>query len=77
MFSTSDVHAYILSFAGVMEDDFLASFCPEGTVATVVDDHTTLTNLRADQSGIIGVIRRLHNLGCTLLELRISDTILH
>jgi hypothetical protein len=40
-----------------------------------VDPHTTLTNLRADQSGIIGVIRRLHNLGCTLLELRISDTI--
>jgi len=69
MFSATDVHVYTLTFAGVLDDDFLTSFCPEGTVATAVDQHTTLTNLRADQSGVIGVIRRLHNLGCTLLYL--------
>jgi hypothetical protein len=74
MFSTTDIHDYTLIVAGEMDDDFLASFCPEGTVATAGNHHTTLTNLRADQSGIIGVIRRLHNLGCTLLALRVADT---
>jgi hypothetical protein len=74
MFSTTAVHTYTLTFAGAVDEEFLASFCPEGTAATAVNHHITLTNLRADQSGIIGVIRRLHNLGCTLLELRISDT---
>jgi len=69
MFSATDVHTYTLTFAGVLDDDFLTSFCPEGTVATAVDQHTTLTNLCTDQSGIIGVIRRLHNLGCTLISL--------
>lgn len=72
MLSATDVHIYTLTFAGVLDDDFLVSFCPEGTVATAVDQHTTLTNLRADQSGVIGVIRRLHNLGCTLLYLSID-----
>jgi hypothetical protein len=74
MLSTTDIHDYTLVIAGAVDDDFLVSFCPEGTVATAVNHHTTLTNLRADQSGIIGVIRRLHNLGCTLLALRVADT---
>lgn len=74
MISTTDAHVYTLTFAGAVDGDFLASFCPEGTVATAVNHHITLTNLRADQSGIIGVIRRLHNLGCTLLALRVADT---
>lgn len=60
---------HTLIVAGALEDDFLTSFCPEGTAATAVNQRTTLTNLRADQSGIIGVIRRLHNLGCILLFL--------
>jgi hypothetical protein len=74
MLSTTDVHVYTVNFAGTVDEDFLVSFCPEGTVTTAVNQRTTLTNLRADQSGVIGVIRRLHNLGLTLLELRISDT---
>ncbi len=73
MLTTTAVHTYTLTFAGAVDDDFLASFCPEGTVATAVGHHTTLTHLRTDQAGLIGVIRRLHNLSCTLLELQLSD----
>lgn len=67
--SATDVYTYTLTFAGAVDEDFLASFCPEGTTATAVDHRTTLTHLRTDQAGVIGVIRRLHNLGCTLLYL--------
>lgn len=69
MLPDTDMYIYTLSFTGVLDEDFLASFCPEGTVATAVAHRTTLTNLRADQAGVIGVIRRLHNLGCTLVYL--------
>jgi hypothetical protein len=65
----SDICSYTLQFSGTLDDDFLASFCPAGTTLTFHADITTLANLRTDQSGIIGIIRRLHNLGCILLAL--------
>jgi hypothetical protein len=36
---------------------------------TVHDNHVILANLHTDQSGIIGIIRQLHNFGCILLTL--------
>ena len=69
MASTSDTRMYTLKFSGALDDDFLASFCPAGTTLTVNKDSVTLANLRTDQSGIIGVIRHLHNLGCVVLEM--------
>jgi hypothetical protein len=69
MKNTSDTCTYILQFSGELEADFLASFCPAGTTLTIRDNITTLSNLRTDQSGILGIIRHLHNLGILILEM--------
>ena len=69
MTSASDTRFYILRISGMLDEDFLASFCPVGATMTVMDEHIILANLRTDQSGIIGIIRQLHNFGCILLSL--------
>jgi len=69
MTSASDTRFYILRISGTLDADFMASICPAGATMTVMDEHIILTNLRTDQSGIIGIIRQLHNFGCILQSL--------
>jgi hypothetical protein len=69
MTSASDTRFYTLRISGMLDEDFLASFCPAGSSMTVHDNHVILANLYTDQSGIIGIIRQLHNFGCILLAL--------
>lgn len=69
MTPASDTRFYLLLISGMVDEDFLASYCPEDTTMTVHNDHIYLTNLYTDQSGIIGIIRQLHNFGCILLFL--------
>jgi hypothetical protein len=64
----SDNRSYTLTFSGTLDDDFLASYCPEGTTLTTANGTAILDDIRTDQSGIIGVIRHLHNLGCVILQ---------
>ena len=68
MTAISDNRLYTLTFSGTLDDDFLASYCPEGTTLTTDDGIAILDHVRADQSGIIGLIRNLHNLGCVILQ---------
>jgi len=53
----------------MLDDDFLSSYCPEGTTLTTANGMAVLDHIRTDQSGIIGLIRHLHNLGCVILEI--------
>ncbi len=69
MSDLSDTRSYALTFSGMVDDDFLTSYCSEGTTLTASGGMATLDDLRTDQSGIIGVIRQLHNLGCVILRL--------
>lgn len=69
MTPASDNRYYFLEISGMLDEDFLASYCPKGTTMTVQNNHIYLTNLHTDQSGIIGIIRQLHNFGCILLVL--------
>lgn len=73
MTTASDAHVYTLHFSGAPEDEFLGDYCPAGTTLTLGENTFSLSNLCADQAGILGIIRRLHNKGCILLELEISD----
>jgi hypothetical protein len=59
----SDTRFYTLRISGSLDADFLASYCPTGATMTFHDDYITLADLRTDQSGIIGSIRKLHNFG--------------
>ncbi len=69
MSAISDNRLYTLTFSGTLDDDFLASYCPEGTTLNTVNEIAVLDHIRTDQSGIIGLIRHLHNLGCVILHL--------
>lgn len=65
-----DVQVYQLRLREPLEERFLASYCPPGTTLVQEGDTTLLSNIETDQSGIMGLIRHLHNLGCTILELQ-------
>ena len=67
--STNDEHveAYRLQLRGRVDADFVTSFCPQGTTLRLEDSTTVLENIQTDQSGIVGLIRHLHNLGCVIL----------
>jgi hypothetical protein len=69
MTSASETRLYVLRISGTLDADFLAAYCPAGATMTLHDDHITLANLHTDQSGIIGIIRQLHNFGCVLIGL--------
>ena len=65
----SDRRCYQLKITGQLDDDFVSSFCPPETIIQRESDTTLLSNIRTDQSGILGLIRHLHNLGCTILSM--------
>jgi hypothetical protein len=58
---------------GHLDEEFAAAYCPPETVLTCAGDATVLANICTDQSAILGLVRHLHNLGCTILALESSD----
>ena len=69
---SKDMRVYQIRLSGLMDEDFVHAFCPAGTLRTDEGETTLLANIRTDQSGIIGLIRSLHNLGCTILAVTTS-----
>lgn len=65
--ASKDMQVYQIRLRGQMDEDFANAFCPAGTLRTDEGETTLLANICTDQSGIIGLIRTLHNLGCTIL----------
>lgn len=63
------LRAYRITIQGLVDEDFVAAFCPPETDLIHHDGITVLSNIRADQTSIVGLIRQLHNLGCTILAL--------
>jgi len=68
----SAIRTYTLFVDGKLDADFTAAFCPPETGLEQDGDLLRLTNLRVDQSGLLGIIRSLHNLGCVLVSLSID-----
>lgn len=61
--------AYRITLRGRVDDEFVAAYCPAGTQLTCAGETTCLCNIRTDQSGIVGLMRHLHSLGCTIVAL--------
>ena len=65
---------YRIEVRGRVDVDWLQSF--DGS-AEIIDDETrqmediTVLNVNTDQSGIVGLVRRLHGLGMTILQFQI------
>lgn len=69
MTTPSHEHCYTLKFIGALDAEFLAGYCPAGTRLISEGNCFTLANLKADQSAVLGLLRYLHNLGCTIISL--------
>ena len=67
--SLCGIRTYTLTLHGELDADFASAFCTPET--TFVSDGKTLwlANLPLDQSGLIGLLRQLHNLGCVILSI--------
>jgi hypothetical protein len=65
----SGSRTYTLTLHGELDADFASTFCPPETTLTCNGNTLTLANLRLDQSGLIGLLRQLHNFGCVILAL--------
>ena len=69
----SDPRVYRIKIKGFVDNDFVDSFCPPGCALERESDATILSNIHTDQSGILGLIRQLHNLGCTIVSMNCED----
>ncbi len=72
--TTSNTHpdairTYTLTLNGELDADFVAAYRPPETTLMIEGQTLTISNLRVDQSGLLGIIRSLHNLGCILVSL--------
>jgi hypothetical protein len=65
----SGIRTYTLTLYGELDADFASTFCPPETSLASDGQTLTLANLRLDQSGLIGLLRQLHNFGCVILAL--------
>jgi hypothetical protein len=65
---------YRIELQGRVDVDWLQSF--DGSAEIIIDqtrqmEDITVLNVHTDQSGIVGLVRRLHGLGMTILQLQI------
>ena len=65
---------YQIEVRGRVDVDWLQSF--DGSAEIIVDEarqieDITVLNVNTDQAGIVGLVRRLHGLGMTILRLQI------
>jgi len=65
---------YRIEVRGRVDAEWLQSF--EGSPEIIVDEtrqieDITVLNVNTDQSGIVGLVRRLHGLGMTILQLQV------
>ena len=67
---------YQIEVRGRVDEKWLRSL--DGSAEIIVDntrqvDNITVLNVHTDQSGIVGLVRRLHGLGMTILQFQIAS----
>jgi len=67
---------YRIQVQGRVDLEWLQSF--DSSAEIIVDENgqmenITVLNVNTDQSGIVGLVRRLHGLGITILQLQITS----
>jgi hypothetical protein len=67
--SQQNQRIYRITLRGPVDEEFVAAYCPAGTALTCDGDAANMSNIQADQAGIVGLVRHLHNLGYTILAL--------
>jgi len=70
-------NSYEIKICGQLDDSWLAWFGAPKTPGEVVVDKcelTTFSNIRMDQAGLVGLIRRLHGHGIVLISIQLVQT---
>jgi hypothetical protein len=67
--SQQEEQVYRIALRGQIDEEFVEAYCPPETVLACEGEAAILSNIHADQSAIVGLVRHLHNLGCTILAL--------
>lgn len=65
---------YRITIQGRVDADWLNSFDSGMKISLVqaaLEEEITMLDVVTDQSGIVGLVRRLHGLGLTILELQV------
>jgi len=65
----SDLGTYLIQLGGQMDETEINVMSPFQMTVEQVDDASTLLSIYTDQSGLIGLIRHLHNRGFTLMSI--------
>ncbi|MCS6887932.1 hypothetical protein [Chloroflexus sp.] len=65
----SDRQLYCLTLRGRIDEEFVMTCCPPGTLLSYTNDTSRLAPIRTDQAGLLGLLRHLHNLGYVILAL--------
>ena len=68
---------YRIEVQGQVDVEWLQSF--DSSAEIIIDEarqmeDITILKVQADQAGIVGLVRRLHGLGITILQLQIVST---
>jgi hypothetical protein len=69
------VRDYHICLAGDLGDDGRMADGPLQTAVLRVDERATVIAVRADQSGLIGMLRHLHGRGLVILSVRSGDAV--
>ena len=64
----NDVFTYHLRLRGRLTADDLNAMSPLAVTVEKSEAATTLLSVYTDQSGLIGILRHLHGLGCVFLS---------
>ena len=67
--SQQEEQVYRITLRGQIDEEFVEAYCPPETVLACEGEAAILSNIHADQSAVVGLVRHLHNLGCIILAL--------
>ncbi len=73
----NSLNSYEIKVCGQLDDSWLAWFGEaKGPVEVMADECelTTFSNIRMDQAGLVGLIRRLHGRGIVLISIQLLQT---
>ncbi len=69
------MNTYLIQLRGQVELEDLNQLSPHQMAPLRSEPGSTLITICTDQSGMIGLLRHLHNLGLTLLSIRQAEEV--
>jgi len=69
-----DIHNYIIKVNGYVEQDDINAASPVNISVDWANESATNLLACTDQSGLIGILRHLHNMGFVLIAVQVNES---